>query len=88
MTFSYSFNIILLVFRALNLISINTQGLRSDERRQSAFNLFCRNKYDIIFLQETHWTLDKHQTIQQEWKEPILFNDGSEFACGVALLFT
>ena len=63
MTFSYSFNIILLVFSTLNLISINKQGLRSDERRQSAFNLFCQNKCDIIFLQETHSQIAANSTL-------------------------
>lgn len=88
MTFSIFLHFFLLAFSAFNLISINTQGLRSDERRQSAFNFFRRNKYDIIYLQETHWTPDKHQIIQSEWKGTILFNDGSESACGVAILFT
>jgi len=70
-----------------SLISINTQGLRSDDRRQLAFNFFRRNRFDIILLQETHWTEDMHCNIQQEWKGKILFNDGSAWACGVAILF-
>ena len=39
-----------------SLISINTHGLRLDDRRQTAFHFFKRHKYDIMFIQETHWT--------------------------------
>jgi len=88
MIFTLFMNIFVLVFSAINLISINAQGLRTDERRQTAFNFFRRNKYDIIFLQETHWTQEKHFSIQQEWKGPILLNDGIDSACSVAILFS
>lgn len=70
-----------------SLISINTQGLWSDDRRQLAFNFFRRNRFEIILLQETHWTEDIHRKIQQEWNGKILFNDGSASAHGVAILF-
>lgn len=69
-----------------SLISINTQGLRSDDWRQTAFNFFKRHKYDIIFIQETHWTDEKQQAIQCEWDGEIIFNNGSVNACGVAIL--
>jgi len=38
--------------------SINCQGLRSADRRKTAFSFFTRSRFDIIFLQETHWTAD------------------------------
>ena len=60
MTFTFTLNIFSLVFKALHLISINAQGLRSDDRRQTSFNFFRCNKYDVIFLLETHWTQEKH----------------------------
>ena len=46
------------VYLAFNLISINSQGLRSFNHRQNVFNLIKKHKYDIIFLQETHWTAE------------------------------
>lgn len=39
------------------LISVNSQGLRSPDRRKSAFSYFLRHRLDIILLQETHWTV-------------------------------
>ena len=68
------------------LIGINSQGLQSDDRRQSAFNFFKRHKYDTIFIQETHWTDDKQIVIQQNWDDDIIFNHRTDNASGVALL--
>ena len=84
--FSNSIILVIFTFSAINVISMNTQGLRSVDRRQTAVNFFRRNKY-IIFLQETHTTTDIHLEIQHEWRGTILFNDGSAAACGVAILF-
>ena len=69
------------------VISINTQGLRSTDRRTAAFNFFKRLKYDIIFLQETHWTAELENTIKNEWNGQIIFNHGTANSCGVAILF-
>ena len=55
------------VYLALNLVSINSQGLRSFNRRQNVFNLIKKHKYDIIFLQETHWTAELQTDILREW---------------------
>ena len=41
----------------LTLISLNAQGLRTPNRRQAVFNSVKKNKYDVIFLHETHWTV-------------------------------
>ena len=68
------------------LISINSQGLRSDDCQQSAFNFFKRYKYDIIFIQETHWTDNKQLVIQQNWNGDVIVNHGTVNACGVAIL--
>lgn len=68
------------------IVSINAQGLRSIDRRQAAFNFIKRHKYDLILLQETHWTSDLHTLIQNEWDGEIIFNDGTDNSCGVAIL--
>ena len=70
-----------------SIASINALGLRSSDRRQTAFNHFKRNKYDIIFLQETHWTPDIENIIQHEWQGGIFCSHGSPTARGVAILF-
>jgi len=60
--------------------------LRSTDCRQTAFNFFKRNKYDIVFLQETHWTKNLQTTIQHNWDGDIYFSNGTENARGVAIL--
>ena len=69
------------------LISINTRGLRSQDRRKTAFTLFQRNRWHIILLQETHWTVDMEMEIRQQWGGEVIFNHGTNSARGVAILF-
>ena len=70
-----------------NIVSINTQGLRSINRRQTVFNLIKKQKYDIIFLQETYWTNDLKDVILKEWRGDISFNNFESNARGTAILF-
>lgn len=69
-----------------SLISINSHGLRMDDRRQTAFLFFKRHKFDIVFIQETHWTDEQKSAIEQDWDGDIYFNPGTRNACGVAIL--
>ena len=69
-----------------SITSINALGLRSPDRRQTAFNHFTRNKYDIILIQETHWTPDLNDTIKNEWHGNTFFSHGTSNARGVAIL--
>ena len=78
---------LLLLTLLFNLISINTQGQRNVNRRHATFNLLKRQKHDIIFLHETHWTPDLEADILREWEGSILFNHFSFSACAVAILF-
>ena len=70
-----------------SLVSVNTQGLRSPDRWKSTFHFLRIHKYDIIFLQETHWTTDLQDAIKREWTGDIYFNNGTANSCGVAILF-
>ena len=75
------------VYLAFNLISINSQGLRSFNRRQNVFNLIKKHKYDVIFLQETHWTAELQTDILREWEGKILFNNFDSTPRSTAILF-
>ena len=66
---------------------MNTQGLRNVRRRQAVFNLIKQRKYDIIFLQETHWTDDINLEILREWGGSIIFNNFEHNARGTTILF-
>ena len=74
-------------FDIFTLISLNTQGLRTLNRRQAVFNSIKKNKYDVIFLQETHWTDDLKNDILRERCGTILFNNFEHNAKGTAILF-
>ena len=69
------------------LIGINAQGLRTPNRRQAVFNSIKKNKYDVIFLQETQWTDDLKNDILREWGGTILFNNFEYNARGTVILF-
>ena len=69
-----------------SLISINTHGIRLADRRKTAFDFFKRHKYDIMFIQETHWTDDQKSAIEQDWEGDIYYNHGIHNARGVAIL--
>ena len=48
----------------VNIITVNVQGLRQRNRRQTAFNL----------LQETHWTGELENEIRNDWGHDIFSN--------------
>ena len=81
-----SFYLFYLLVTMINIASLNSQGLRSSDRRQTAFSFFRRNRLDIILLQETHWTVDLDIQIKHEWDGEVFFNHGTNTARGVAIL--
>ena len=68
--------------------SINCQGLRSADRRQTAFSFFTRSRFDIIFLQETHWTADMEIELQRDWQGHVSCTHGTNSARDVAILIS
>lgn len=71
-----------------SITGINALGQGSLDCRQTAFNNFKRNKYDVIFIQETHWTPDLENITQHEWQGGIFCSHGSSTAKGVAFSST
>ena len=63
-------------FLALTL-SLNTRGLRSSDRWQTAFNIFRRGRFDIVCLQETHWTAELEMEIKRDWDGEVFVRHGS-----------
>ena len=74
-------------FTMVSIITINVQGLRQKNRRQTAFSFFRRHKHDIILLQETHWTDELEAEIRNDWGHDILLSNGTANARGTAMLF-
>ena len=69
-------------------VSLNARGLRSSDSWQSAFNIFRRARFDIICLQETHWTADIEMQIKRDWSGEIFASHGTNLSRGVAVLIS
>ena len=82
---SYLFFFSLILLMTI-LASINCNGLRCPDKRKMAFSFFKRNRFDIIFLQETHWTVDLDMQIKREWEGDAFFAHGTNSSRGVAIL--
>ena len=70
-----------------NLIIISTPGLRNVNSRRTVFNLIKQQKYDISFLQETHWTDYLRPEVLREWGGDIIFNNFEPNARGTSIFF-
>ena len=68
------------------LVSINSQGLRSSDRLKLAFQFLNRNRFDVVCLQQTHWSVDLEMQIKREWNGDIFFAHGTDNARGVSIL--
>ena len=70
------------------LASVNGQGLHSPDRRKLAFSFFNRNRFDIVYIQETHFTSEMDLQIQHEWEGDAFFTHETNLVQGVAILFS
>ena len=68
------------------LLSLNVRGLSNFKKRRAVFTWCRKQKASIIFLQETHSTIDKEKQWKAEWGAPIEFAHGSSNARGAAIL--
>ena len=71
----------------INIISLNTRGLRDTNKRSSLFFWLKDKKFDICLLQETYWTADIKHKIEKEWGRNLLLNFGTSHSRGTAILF-
>jgi exonuclease III len=74
---------------SLQLMSLNTNGLREGNKRCSLFNWlkqFHNGSSKITFLQETHTDKKIDQTWKDEWGGEVLFSHGTSGSKGVAVL--
>ena len=68
----------------LHCLSINVNSLRGKQK----YNTFFSNTQpDILLLQETKWDLDTIKNISQLWRGKIIAENGTQKACGVAIMF-
>ena len=80
----------------IKFLSVNCRGMASKQKRLDLFKKWKEEKYDIIMLQDTHWTNETIMQIKEEWAckqvsstyksnsrgTSILFNDTLDFSIG------
>lgn len=72
----------------IKFVSVNCQGLCSQEKRRDVLKLLKTKKYDIYCLQDTHFVEDLHNIVKQEWGyDKCFFNSFATNARGTAILF-
>ena len=69
-----------------SIISLNSGGIRTKERFDTALQ-FCRNaKADFSILQETHLGFSKYTDIKSQWEGQVYISPGTIFRDGILLL--
>ena len=71
---------------SIKFLSLNVRGLSNFHKRRTIFSWCRKQKTDLIFLQETHSTIERQDQWRKEWGAPVLFSHGSTNARGVAIL--
>ena len=76
-------------FDNLKFLSNNVKGLQSTKKRLKVFEyLKCKvTPYGIIFLQETHSTINDENKWTNEFGGKVFFSHGSSNSCGVLIGF-
>ena len=69
-----------------NIISLNSGGIRTTERFDTALE-FCRNaKADFSILQETHIGFNKYIDIKRQWEGEVYISPGTALRDGILIL--
>jgi len=75
-----------LIFMALNIYSINVNGLRNYDKIKAVFGLLADWRCDYCLLQETFWDDDFVNEIKYLWDGDIFYSNNKDKHCGVAIL--
>ena len=71
----------------IKICSLNCQGLGDSKKRKDVFNYLRNKKFNIYFLQDTHFVEKMEPYIRAEWGFECIFNSNSSQSRGVAILF-
>ena len=69
------------------MLSLNVRGLSNFKKRRAIFAWCRKQNAHIIFLQETHSTVNSEKQWKAEWGAPLELAHGSSNSRGVAILF-
>lgn len=72
----------------LNFASFNCAGIRDNIKRRAIFNFLKFKNYSVIFLQETHSSVDCISLWEKEWGSSCFFCHGTNNSRGTAILLS
>lgn len=70
----------------LTIASMNVQGLGDKHKRKDVLNYLKAKKYNIYFLQDTHFTDKEYKFIRSQWGYECFLNNFNSQSRGVAIL--
>ena len=70
-----------------NISTLNLNGARADFKRAALFKLMETKKIDIIFVQETHSSLDNESDWKRAFNGEVVLSHKSSLSGGVGILF-
>ena len=65
------------VEHGLKIISMNVRGLKNTKKRRAIFSILKRGNYDIIGLQETHFSKNDQKLLLREWGPNFHISEGT-----------
>lgn len=71
----------------IKFVTYNARGLRQSSKRRQVFAFMHVQKFDVIFLQETHSATCDENYWRNEWGGKMFFSHGSMRSKGVCILF-
>lgn len=71
----------------LRMATLNVNGIRHTPKRRAIFQDLRTTRSDVIFLQETHSSLNDYKIWKSEWGGEAIFSHGRSNSRGVAFLF-
>ena len=71
---------------ALRILTCNVNGIINPVKRKQIFNYLQNTNSDIILLQETHSSPATNKMWNNDWNGNTIWNSGTNFKCGVAIL--
>ena len=72
--------------RKLTCVSWNVRGINSPIKRKKLLTYLKRQKVDIAFIQESHFSDAEHLKLHRDWVGKVFFSSYSSKARGVVLL--
>ena len=70
-----------------NISTLNLNGARSDLKRAALFKLMETKRIDVMFVQETHSTVDNESDWKRAFKGEVVLSHRSSLSGGVGILF-